>query len=204
VDLRQANLFAGPVDVWPPDVRGAILLLDPFQNKEGRVGEETREVVPMESSVPALPIEELAAKVIGVLDMIEERMKLDSPHPDTRNRVRGGRTVSRDVVVALIAAVESMPELQELETFDPAEARDVLEAGDAYRQVAQRMALLLASLNYTIEARWAKVASDALLTLGVAKRRARRPGAAKLAAVVETLVKLLGRKGRKKKKADSE
>jgi hypothetical protein len=39
-----------------------------------------------------------------------------------------------------------------------------------------------------------------MLTFSVASRRARRPGEAKLAACVQSLSKLLGRKGRKKTK----
>ena len=57
---------------------------------------ETREVVPLESGVPALrPAEELAAKIINVMDMIAERMDLRRLIPSTRSRVRGGRTVPR-------------------------------------------------------------------------------------------------------------
>lgn len=166
--------------------------------------EETREVVPLESSVPALPsVEELAAKVVDLMDMIAERMELETPHPSTRSRVRGGRTVPREFVVALLAAVESMPEMRMFGTFDPVEAREVLENQDAYRQVAGRTHRLLASINYTIESRWARVAAAATLTFSVARIRAKNPGQAKLAAVVENLRKLLGRKGKgtgKKKK----
>lgn len=54
-------------------------------------------------------------------------------------------------------------------------------------------------MNYTIEARWAKVAEDATLTFALARIRAKRPKYAKLAACVESLKKLLGRKGRQKK-----
>ena len=165
---------------------------------------ETREVVPLESSVPALPSAELAAKVLDVMDMIEERMELETPHPSTRSRVRGGRTVPREFVVAMIAAVESVPEMRELGTFDPAAAREVLQAQDAYRQVAERTFRLLASLNYTIESRWAKVAAAATLTLSLARIRARNPRAAKLAAVVENLRKLLGRKGKGNGKKEKE
>ena len=168
------------------------------------MGKETREVVPLESSVPALrSADELAAKVINVMDMIAERMELETPHPSTRSRVRGGRTVPREFVVALIAAVESMPEMRAFDTFDPAEAREVLQDQDAYRQVAEHTNRLLASINYTIESRWAKVAAAAMLTFTMARIAARNPDETKLAAVVESLRKLLGRKGKgtgKKKK----
>jgi hypothetical protein len=168
------------------------------------VEKETREVVPLESGVPALPsVEEFAARIINVMDLIAERMELETPHPSTRSRVRGGRTVPREFVVALIAAFESMPEMRAFGTFDPAEAREVLQSQDAYRQVAERTHRLLASMNYTIESRWANVAAAATLAFSLARIRARHPGEAKLAAVVENLRKLLGRKGKgtaKKKK----
>lgn len=81
-------------------------------------------------------------------------------------------------------------------TFDPAEARAVLEAQDEYRQVAERTQRLLSSINYTVESRWAKIAAAATLTFSLARIRARRPEEAKLAAVIENLRKLLGRKGK--------
>lgn len=166
---------------------------------------ETSEVVLLESKVPALrSAEELAVKVIDVMDVIAERMKLETPHPSTSGRVRGGRTVSREFVVALIAAYESMPEMRTYNTFDPAEAREVLQAQDSYRQVAERTNRLLASIKYTNEARWAKVAAAALLTYTVARVRAKDRKQPKLAAVVENLRTLLGRKGRGTGKKEKE
>jgi hypothetical protein len=181
-------------------------------NEGGFVGEEKRELVPLEgvpsaraaSGSPApLAATELAAQIVNVMDMIAERMELESPHPSTASRVRGGRTVPRQFVLALAAAVESMPELQAFGTFDAAEAREVLQASDAYRQVAERTARL-ASMNYTIEARWSRVAAAAMLTFSVASIRARHPEEAKLAACVERLGKLLGRRGKKAKKEGGE
>jgi hypothetical protein len=161
------------------------------------VDKETREVVPLESSVPALlSADELAAKIIDVMDMIAERMELETPHASTSGHVRGGRTIPREFVVALTAAFESTPEMRVFDTFDPAEAREVLQTQDAYRQIAERTSRLLASMNYTIESRWAKVAGDATATFSLARIRARRSGQEKLAAVVENLRKLLGRKGK--------
>lgn len=172
--------------------------------------EETRELIQLESSVPATaeasatpalpPAEKLATLIVDVMDIIAERMALESPHPSTAKRVRGGRTVPREFVIGLTAAVESMPEFQEFGSFDVAEAREVLQATDAYRQIAERTTLLLASMNYTIEARWSRLAEAAMLTFSLAKIRARNPGQGALAARVQSLSKLLGRRGPKKKK----
>jgi hypothetical protein len=174
-------------------------------NQEVRVDEDTREIVLLESSVPAtLEPERLAALVINVLDKIAERMELESPHPSTARKVRGARMVSRDLIVDMIAAVETMPGFQALGTFDAAEARSMLETCDAHYPVAERLTRLLASINYTLEARWAKVVAAALLTLSLAKIVAQDPEKADMAARVESLSKTLGRKGRKTKKKKQE
>ena len=89
-------------------------------------------------------------------------MELATPHPATAKRVRGARTVPREFVLSMMAVAERRPDLPFLSKFDSAKAREVLEASDAYRLVAERTAMFLASLNYTIEARWAEVAADAM------------------------------------------
>jgi hypothetical protein len=45
-----------------------------------------------------------------------------------------------------------MPDLQDLGTFDTREARATLQFNDAFRKVAKRLAALLKSVNYTMEA----------------------------------------------------
>ena len=173
-------------------------------NQEVHVDEDTREIVLLESSVPAREPEQLAALVIKVMDKIAERMELETPHPSSAKKVRGARMVTREFIVDMIAAVETMPEFQALGTFDAAEARAVLEAMDAHRPVAERMTRLLASINYTIESRWSKVVSAALLTHSLASIQAKDPQNAKLAARVKSLSKILGRKGRKTNKKKEE
>jgi hypothetical protein len=170
-------------------------------NQEVLVDEDTREIVLLESSVPAaLEPERLAALVINVMDLIAERMELESPHPSSAKKVRGARMVTRDFIVDMIAAVETMTDFQSIGTFDAAEARAMLEYSDAARPVAERMSRLVASINYTIEVRWSRVVAAALLTLSLAKIVAKDPAKADLAARVESLSKTLGRKGRKTKK----
>jgi hypothetical protein len=175
------------------------------------VDEETEGVVPLESStlaeaeasaIPAvLPSDEMATEIIKVLDLIAARLDLQTPHPSTASKVRGGRTVPRDFVVSLLAAAERRPE-SPLARFDTASARGVLESGDALRLLSERTAMFLASLRYTQEARWAEVAADALEAFSTASLIARRkPKLTELGAEVENLRKLLRRKGTKKKKA---
>jgi hypothetical protein len=144
--------------------------------------------------------EDLAVEVSRVLDVIASRMQLQTPHPSTASHVRGGRTVPRDFVLSLLAAAERRPDDLLLQRFDTAAAREVLESTEAYRLVAERVALFLASVKYTIEARWADVAANAVNTFKVASIMAGDPNQAELAAEVENLRPKLGRKGPGKKK----
>ena len=173
--------------------------------------EETRAVVPRESSVAAegegsafaavLPPDQMAVEIVKILDLIAARLELQTPHPATASKVRGGRTVPREFVVSLLAAAERRPD-SELGRFDTARAREVLESGDALRVLSERTAMFLASLKYTYEARWAEVAADALTAFAAASIIAsRNPRLTELAAEVENLRKQLRRKGTKKKKA---
>jgi hypothetical protein len=61
--------------------------------------------------------------------------------------------------------------------------------------------MLLASMKYTIEARWAEVVADAMQAFHVVSILARDPKDADPAAEVETMRQHLGRKGVRKKKA---
>ena len=166
--------------------------------------DEEIQLVAQEGESPALvPAEELAANVVKAIDVIAEWLALESPHPATAHRVRSARTVSREFVVAMIAAVAALPELQRLKTFDSAEARDVLQASDSMKVVADRAAMFLASINYTIEARWARVARQAMDTYRLASAMVTAVDNPELAAHVATLRRHLGRTtGRKKKKRD--
>jgi hypothetical protein len=164
--------------------------------------DDETQVVPSGSTAAELTeAEELAARIIRAIDIVAARLELETPHPATAKRVRGARTVSREFVEAMIAAVEALPELQRLETFDSAEARDVLQGRASMQAVADRVAMLMASVNYTIEARWARVARAALDTFRLASAIAESTDNAVLAAHVEVLRRHLGRRnGRKTKK----
>jgi hypothetical protein len=174
------------------------------------VADETRAIVPLEDLVrseaedsPELavrPPEQLAAEVAKVMDLIAEVLHLETPHPSTAHRVRGARTVPREFVISLIGAAERRPDLPVLGDFDSAEARAVLESAEACRLVAERTVMLLASLNYTIEARWSRVVSEAMKTYLLASILAKDLNNVTLAAETENLRRQLGRKGRGKKK----
>jgi len=139
--------------------------------------------------------EALAAEVRQAIDALFQRIpRLEMPHPLTAPHVRGARTVSRQFIESMIAAVEQRPELQRLETFDLDEARETLQFNDAFRQIVDRLNTLVASINYTMEARKAKVAFDAMRTYAIAKGMARDPEGAELVPHLENLKRDLARR----------
>ena len=172
--------------------------------------EETRLVVAPDGSAPSETetgsppalndAEQLAAMIVTAIDALASRLELETPHPKTARRVRGSRTVPPEFVSSMIAAVEALPLLQAFGTFDTQEARRELRSRDARRIVAERLAMLLASVNYTMEARWAKIARAALATYTLANAVADDPKHAELAAHLETLRRHLGRTNKAKKK----
>lgn len=176
--------------------------------------EKSEALVPLEDNSPAKseasetpavrPPRQVAMQVAKVLDLIAERLQLESPHPSTARRVRGARTVSREFVVSLLALAERHPEWRGIAPFNTARAHETLETGESLRLLSERTAMFLASLNYTYEARWAEVVTEALNTFHIATGVARDPRQAEVAAEVEHLRKLLGRKGVGKKKAKKE
>ena len=155
-------------------------------------------VPPLESPSPTVTAaERLASEIAEAIDAIAARIpQLEAPHPSTATAVRGARTVSREFIVSMIAAVEAMPELQSVGTFDTEEARATLQFIDAFGPVADRLAALLASVNYTMASRRAKVAAAAMTTYAVAKGLARDPGGASLVVHLDILRHDLGRKNR--------
>ena len=176
--------------------------------RDSRMNEETTLPVPLERTAedrlqPAVHFsEEEAAKIVEALEIIAARMPdLEIPHPSTSRRVRGARTIPRELVAAMIDTVEISPGFRAIGTFDAAAAREALQAIDARRKVAVRLATLLEHINYTNEAQWARLATAATQTLTIAGLRAKRPDGAELVSHVKRLRKILGRKsvGRPKK-----
>jgi hypothetical protein len=120
---------------------------------------------------------------------------LESPHPTTRDFVRANAAVETNFISSVIAAVESIPELQGTK-FDVAEARDMLQFIEAFRPVLDQVDVLARSLKFTLDARKAKVAEDALHVYALAKRYSRNPNSATL-PVADIMRRELGRKGPK-------
>lgn len=143
------------------------------------------------------------AKIVTALDIISEHLQLEHPHPSTARRVRAGRTVPREFVVSTVNSVDQLPALKTLGLIDTDDARDVLEKNEALHAIAERVALFLASANFTLESRWSKLAEAAMKVYKIASIKAQDPANADIAAHVDVLKRHLGRKGGKKKKKEA-
>lgn len=129
-------------------------------------------VVPEEPTVTEMDrvAEQVRAAVEAVAALIP---RLERPHSSTSRRVRAHRTVPRQFIVSLIAAVEELEELQTARTFDVDDAREALQFNDAFRPVADQLAALTAAVRFTMEWRKARVVEAGLQTYDIARGLAR-------------------------------
>jgi hypothetical protein len=126
---------------------------------------------------------------------------LKAPHKPTARRLTGHRTVPKKFIQGIIFSADTNQQLRAISKFDVDEARAALEFQAAFRPVADQLALMLASINYTIDSRMAPVASSALRTYTIAKAMARDGGKnSDLTHSLSALKRDLGRKGPRKKK----
>jgi hypothetical protein len=145
-----------------------------------------------------------AALVRKVLKEAAKRIPgLKAPHKPTARKLTGHRTVPKKFIQGIIFAVDANHQLRAISRFDVDEARAALEFQAAFRPVADELALMLSSINYTIDSRMAPVAASALRTYTLAKGMARDGRKnSDLTQGLSALKRDLGRKGpRKKKKA---
>jgi hypothetical protein len=139
-------------------------------------------------------LDEVSTKLVAAIDLIASLIPdLRTPIPATEKKVRGGRTVPREAVLAIIAMVESSGMIQSMNLFDPEHGREVVELDDGYRLLDERLERLRRQVRYTVEARWAEVASDAMAAYMMAKRLARQPRFADLAAHIAIIARHLDR-----------
>ena len=149
--------------------------------------------------------QQLAAEVIALIDAIEARIaSLEHPHPKTRGRVRGQRTVSRDFLISMVGAAETEPGLQHL-SFDLDEVRDALQFEDAFRPVVILLRTLMSAVIFTIESKKARATAAALRTYAIARRMTRGDAHSPLAIYLAIVGEHLGHgRPRKRRPADSE
>jgi len=124
--------------------------------------------------------------------------KLESSHAATRDFVRSHVNVSTEFLATAIAAVDQVPELQNLNKLDTVAARDTLQFIEAFRPVQDKVTAFAHSLKFTMMSRKATLAADALQIYDIVKGLARDPGSAGIASLVGNLKRDLGRRGRPK------
>ena len=144
----------------------------------------------------------LAEQVRQALTAREELIeKLRYPHPETRRRTRGARTVSPDFIQAMVEIVERFPMLENVGPLKPSQAQERMEFIDAFRPILRQAQTFTDALSYTLESVHAELAEEALQVYRIASALARNEANAELAARLEVPTKILGRKGGKKPRA---
>src|SRR4051794_5267038 len=102
-------------------------------------------------------------RAVVVRKILKEAAKripgLKAPHKPTARKLTGHRTVPKKFIQGIIFAADLSEQLRAISKFDVDEARAALEFQDAFRPVADQLALILASINYTIDSRMAPVAA---------------------------------------------
>jgi len=154
------------------------------------------EVIPF--VIPEAPtvteMDRIAEGVRAAVNAIAELIpQLERPHPSTSNRIRAHRTVPREFIISMIAAVEQVEELQTVRKFDVDDARETLQFIDAFRPIADQLAALTAALRFTIESRKARVVAAGLQTYDIARALARDEESSPLTAHVSILKRDLRR-----------
>lgn len=156
------------------------------------------EVIPF--TLPETPtiteMDRLADQVRAAVEALAALIpRLELPHASTRDRIRAHRTVPREFIVSIIAAVAEIEELRLVRKFDMDEARETLQFIDAFRPIADQLAALTAALKFTIESRKARVVAAALQTYDIARALSRDEEVSTLTAHVGCLKRDL-RRGR--------
>ena len=152
------------------------------------------------AALTPVSIEELTTTVIAALDVIEAIIPdLRTPHPATKGKVRGARTVPREAVASIVAMVEAFRGIIGEHLLDTERAREVLQHDEGFHILDERLQRLRAQVRYTVEARWAEVVTEAMNAYHIAKRLAKEERYACLVAHVETIRGHLARTNTPKK-----
>jgi len=136
--------------------------------------------------------QQVASEVNGAIETaLAQIAPLEAPHPTTRAFVRANAAIDTNFIASVIAAVENNKELQGTK-FNLVEARDALQFAEAFRPILDRITILARNLKFTIDARKANVAEDALHVYALGKRYSKNPNSTVLPDV-EIMRRELGR-----------
>jgi hypothetical protein len=143
---------------------------------------------------------ELADRFTSALDDIAAILpELQPPDPQSATFVRTHQSIPLPFVLTATAGVTENRSLQNIGKLDAATAFDSLQFVEAFYPVIHKLAAFKGDLAFTVRSRQALLGRDALDVYYHAKRLAQDPENLHLIALVETLKRELGPRGKPKK-----
>jgi hypothetical protein len=147
--------------------------------------------------------QEVAAALSATLTTaLSQIPSFEVSHPATVKFVRAHQGFPNDFIATVLAAVAADPQLQNVNKFDVAEARDTLQFLEAFRSVIDQTQVLLDTLKFTCASRKARVVADGLQIYLIAQGIGRDPGSAAVATYVEHMKRDLKRNRRRSRTAN--
>jgi hypothetical protein len=118
--------------------------------------------------------EELAAKLIAILDQFESLVSGFQPHDVAEiRRVAIAARYGAELIPPMITAVSSFAPVAERNVFDAGRGKSTMQSEDALRPVAHRLSALLDGFVFTLDSNLAKTGTEALHAYAWAKHFAK-------------------------------
>lgn len=144
----------------------------------------------------------LAAEIMDDLEKVAAKFpKLEDRYRATANARRAHMNVPRPFLGTAVVVSEEMPEVGKL---NPAEGQETLQYLDAFAAVDYKLGAVRAQLRFEMMSRRTWLAVRALHVYSVAKRMARDGTVPRYGLLVENLQRDLGKRGRPRKKRQTE
>lgn len=143
--------------------------------------------------------QDVATQVMGLLDQIEALIP-GFQHHDTNDakRVAAVARFAPDLVPQVITTVTALPPVGGVNTFDVEGGKAALAFNETLQPVVQRLSSLLDGVQFTIDSRLAKAATQGLSTYAWAKKHAKGPDGVALRPYLDgmtrTIKKVLNRR----------
>src|SRR5436305_11086969 len=146
--------------------------------------------------------EQLAAQLKTAVDAVVAAVPpIELGPSETKDFVRRHKAVPPDFVVAVVNSAQ--PGETGTGVFDADEAKAVLQLRDSFGAIVAEAVQLATVLQFTIDAHYARVAKRALNEYAVTKRNA-RSGDPATALKAQTLKRVLGFSGGRKRKSEQQ
>jgi len=144
----------------------------------------------------------LAAEIMDDLDKVAAKFpKLEDRHRATANQRRAHLNVPRPFLGTAVVVSEEVPEARKL---DPADGRETLQYLDAFAAVDDKLGVVRAELRFTMRSRRTSLAVQALRVYDYVRSMARDGTVPEQGLYAENLRRDLGKRGRPRKKRQSE